>query len=231
MAIEYTPMTLNGGPGIYFIVFFFAFLVTAISIFMFIRKREDLKISFMLELLVVVIVFGTFFGFIVPWLLEGNFSSIRGFIISSLFSFFYIKLRKKSLSYLDVVAMFSLLFLSIARLGCFLEWHCYGVTTDLPWGIVVDGASPVHPTQIYLSLMSFALFIIFYKLRDLKFFARKSGNTFFSVLAFYSLFRLILIEPIREGVGTTDGILRSSLLILMLLTTLMMLYIRNKRNI
>ncbi|MBI5497093.1 MAG: prolipoprotein diacylglyceryl transferase [Deltaproteobacteria bacterium] len=48
------------------------------------------------------------------------------------------------------------------RLGCFLGGCCYGVPTDVPWGITfpaASGAGPhaVHPTQLYESAFGFAL--------------------------------------------------------------------------
>ncbi|HEY3377472.1 MAG TPA: prolipoprotein diacylglyceryl transferase [Armatimonadota bacterium] len=54
---------------------------------------------------------------------------------------------------------------AITRIGCFLNGCCYGTHTELPWaatflhspdGIVRD----VHPTQIYASLMGFAMYAI-----------------------------------------------------------------------
>ena len=39
---------------------------------------------------------------------------------------------------------------AIGRLGCFLGGCCYGVATELPWGMTFPGMDhPVHPTQLY----------------------------------------------------------------------------------
>ena len=182
----------------------------------------------MLELLMVLIVSGVIVGFILPEVFDGNYSSLRSIIITTLIAFFYVWIRKENFRYLDVIALFVPLFLSIARITCFLEWHCHGIETNLPWGIVVGGALPVHPTQIYLSLINICLFIIIYNLRKSIFFTKIKGNMVFTYLASYSFLRLVLIEPIRYGVGTSDGFLRSSLLLLMFIVSSMLILIRNR---
>lgn len=52
---------------------------------------------------------------------------------------------------------------AITRIGCFLNGCCYGTHTDLPWAMTFpfspDGyVAQVHPTQLYASLMGFAMF-------------------------------------------------------------------------
>ncbi len=70
---------------------------------------------------------------------------------------------------LDIFAMAGALSFAIARWGCFLAGCCYGAPTDLPWGVTFPPIAhhvhsdmpegPLHPTQIYLSLASFAAFV------------------------------------------------------------------------
>ena len=58
------------------------------------------------------------------------------------------------------------------RLGCFLAGCCYGIPTDLPWGIVSMNPDSVtrplgialHPTQLYQAGVNLITFIILYKL-------------------------------------------------------------------
>ena len=39
---------------------------------------------------------------------------------------------------------------AVGRIGCFMGGCCYGVETDLPWGMTFPGMShAVHPTQLY----------------------------------------------------------------------------------
>ena len=58
------------------------------------------------------------------------------------------------------------------RLGCFLAGCCYGIPTDLPWGIAImnpDSVTrplciPLHPTQLYQAAVNLITFIILYKM-------------------------------------------------------------------
>ncbi len=58
------------------------------------------------------------------------------------------------------------------RLGCFLAGCCYGVPTDLPWGIAITNPNSVtrplgialHPTQLYQALVNLITFIILYRM-------------------------------------------------------------------
>jgi phosphatidylglycerol:prolipoprotein diacylglycerol transferase len=55
------------------------------------------------------------------------------------------------LALLDALAPAGLLALGIGRIGCFLAGCCYGVATDLPWGVVFPDLGPParHPLQLY----------------------------------------------------------------------------------
>jgi phosphatidylglycerol---prolipoprotein diacylglyceryl transferase len=55
----------------------------------------------------------------------------------------------------------------LTRIGCFMNGCCFGGACSLPWGVVFSRASqagaqfpgiPIHPTQLYLSLSSLAVF-------------------------------------------------------------------------
>jgi phosphatidylglycerol:prolipoprotein diacylglycerol transferase len=39
--------------------------------------------------------------------------------------------------------------IAIGRLACFTAGCCYGVPTDLPWGVTFGDGVPRHPTQLY----------------------------------------------------------------------------------
>ncbi len=52
--------------------------------------------------------------------------------------------------YADAFTPATMVGAAIGRLGCFLGGCCYGVATDVPWGITFPGMTgPVHPTQLY----------------------------------------------------------------------------------
>jgi phosphatidylglycerol:prolipoprotein diacylglycerol transferase len=60
----------------------------------------------------------------------------------------------------DTYALPLALALAVGRWGCFCNGCCYGVATDLPWGVEfrVDGQwVRCHPTQVYESLFHLAM--------------------------------------------------------------------------
>lgn len=81
----------------------------------------------------------------------------------------------------DIVMPYLPLSHAIARVGCFLNGCCWGVPTDMPWGMryprsvwgayaqqvndgLIDGSGahslPVHPTQLYCSLGLLVIFVV-----------------------------------------------------------------------
>ncbi len=81
---------------------------------------------------------------------------------------------------LDIIGPYLALGEAITRVGCFLNGCCWGRTTNIPWAIsfpkgsgpyndqlahgrIAQGAMeslPTHPTQLYLTVMLFAGFLI-----------------------------------------------------------------------
>jgi phosphatidylglycerol:prolipoprotein diacylglycerol transferase len=58
----------------------------------------------------------------------------------------------------------------LGRVGCFLNGDDYGRPTDLPWGMTFPKGSPptdvaVHPTQVYETLLSLAVFAFLWSRR------------------------------------------------------------------
>ena len=90
-----------------------------------------------------------------------------------------------------------------ARIGCFLNGCCHGGPTALPWAVTfpADGAcslpgQPLHPTQLYASALSFAIFAILAYLRPR---LRQPGHVFLTYLLLYSAMRFG-VEFSRAGV-------------------------------
>lgn len=84
------------------------------------------------------------------------------------------------------------------RIGCLMNGCCYGVPTDLPWGIRFphlheSGGVPVHPTQIYESTLNLALYVSLAWLFRRK---RFHGQVFACYLVAYALLRS-LVELFR----------------------------------
>ena len=116
---------------------------------------------------------------------------------------------------MDCFAPSLVLGLGLTRIGCFLAGCCHGEPTGLPWGVsfpagsqasynplcISDGvipgsvaSLPVHPTQIYESMVGFLLFpVAWFLVKKRKF----TGQAFLIMIVLYSIARFCL-EIIRE---------------------------------
>lgn len=98
---------------------------------------------------------------------------------------------------------------AIARIGCFGAGCCYGRPTELPWGVLFPGhAQPVHPTQLYATVMNLAIFFVLSRWATRQ---RFEGQLFAAFLMLHGLYRFIN-EFFRAGAtsaiafdGTTYG--------------------------
>jgi phosphatidylglycerol:prolipoprotein diacylglycerol transferase len=75
--------------------------------------------------------------------------------------------------------------ISIGRWGCFFNGCCYGIPTNLPWGVVFKGVVS-HPTQIYESIFCLILFFYLWSVRKA---VNKEGDLFKIFLLWYAFFR------------------------------------------
>jgi phosphatidylglycerol:prolipoprotein diacylglycerol transferase len=139
-----------------------------------------------------------------------------GYIGGTLSAWAYFRLKKLDFwSMVDCTTPGMALGLGITRLGCFLAGCCHGIPTDVPWGMSFPPGSPaayafldralagrlpsppVHPTQLYESLLGFVLFLLsIWLVKRRKF----TGQAFLLVVPFYAVGRFLL-EFIR---GDTD---------------------------
>ena len=91
---------------------------------------------------------------------------------------------------------------AFGRIGCFLNGCCFGLPTNLPWGVVFPPGSladfychgeRLHPTELYSSFSGLLIFIILALLyRHKKF----NGQILFWGLILYSIYRF-LVEFLR----------------------------------
>jgi phosphatidylglycerol:prolipoprotein diacylglycerol transferase len=145
-----------------------------------------------------------------------------GFIGGTLAAWLHLKWRKvDAWGFFDCNAVGLVLGLAITRIGCFLAGCCHGKPTDLPWGVVFPpgcqaaetfpgegGSVPVHPTQLYESLLGLAILpvaIVLFRRR------RFTGQAFLVIMALYAVGRFLLeffrADPDR---GTVIGPLSTS---------------------
>ncbi len=99
-----------------------------------------------------------------------------------------------NLEVLDLVAPLVLLGYGIGRIGCLLAGDGdYGPPTNLPWGMafphgLVPTTVPVHPTPLYDTLLSWALFAVLWKWRKRP---HPPGFMISGMLVFYGIERFI----------------------------------------
>ena len=103
-----------------------------------------------------------------PWTelfaLRTGFVFYGGLIGASLTGAFYLRWKKQPIwRFADALAPSIALGSAFGRLGCLMTGCCYGRVCSVPWAIHFPSEHetqgfPVHPTQIYDSLLNFALY-------------------------------------------------------------------------
>ena len=88
--------------------------------------------------------------------------------------------RRPILAHLDAMVPAAFLGYAVARMACLVEGHCFGIVTDLPFGIIYAPGTnayaaqvaaglidphaarslPVHPTQLYHAAFGLAAFLV-----------------------------------------------------------------------
>ncbi|MBN2565508.1 MAG: prolipoprotein diacylglyceryl transferase [Candidatus Eisenbacteria bacterium] len=93
--------------------------------------------------------------------------------------------------------------IAIGRVGCFLNGCCFGQPCELPWAVSFGPGSiaghqypglPLHPTQIYESLIALGIFLITLAVERKKPF---EGFLFWLFVALLALSRF-LVDPLRH---------------------------------
>lgn len=188
--ISYTPLKEAFSIG-HFTVYSWGLvfvLVFLLSFFLVLReskkKRIDEKHIYNISLLALIgaivggrlfYVLGNFrFYFQNPaeifMLSHGGLASYGGIAFALLFAWFYIKKQNDIhfLEILDLFAPYTILAIALGRIGCFLNWCCYGAASSLPWAIKVAGDVPRHPSQIYEMIAGLLIFFIIMRIKYLK---------------------------------------------------------------
>lgn len=126
---------------------------------------------------------------------DGGLAIYGGVIVGFIVAFFVCKYKKiDMMAMFDIGAMGFLIGQCIGRWGNFVNVEAFGSETTLPWGMSINGKSPVHPTFLYESLWNLIGFILIYTFaRTLK---KHSGELFFMYVGWYGLGRA-WIEGLR----------------------------------
>lgn len=143
--------------------------------------------------------------------LRGGGLAIHGALIAAVLTAI-IFTRKRKLSFwqlADVAGPSLILGQAIGRWGNYANQEAHGGPTDLPWGIMINGAK-VHPTFLYESIWNFGVFIflIWYS-RNKKY---VDGAVFLWYLILYSFIRFF-IEGLR-----TDSLMLGSIRVAQLIS-------------
>ncbi len=151
-----------------------------------------------------------------PWteifmIQHGGLVFYGGFIGASLATILYTRFKKIPLwKFADVLAPSIALGHGFGRIGCLMTGCCFGKECSAPWAIrfpvghethpVGSLALPVHPTQIYESLLNFGLyFLLAYLYRRKKF----DGQIFGTYLLSYAVVRSF-VEHFRADYSPSE---------------------------
>ncbi len=125
---------------------------------------------------------------------QGGLVFYGGFIGASLACILYVKLKDLPLwKVADAVAPSIALGSVFGRIGCLLNGCCYGRECHLPWAITFPATSrsappgiPLHPTQVYDSMLNLGLYLALAALYRRKKF---DGQVFAAFMVGYALCR------------------------------------------
>ncbi len=94
-------------------------------------------------------------------------------------------------SLLDAAIPYATLAYGTGRLACFLNGCCYGLPTELPWGLAYPAVDSVtrQPTQLYASAASLIIFFILIRIHRRGF---PAGYTFAWFLVLHGAYRLLV---------------------------------------
>ena len=113
---------------------------------------------------------------------------------------FYLRYKNEDwIEWTDFISPLLILGYSIGRVGCTLVGCDYGLPTNLPWGMTFPNGAPptlipVHPTQIYETLLGLIIFSILWNLK----YKLKKGYLF-SLYLFLAGTERFFIEFIRTN--------------------------------
>ncbi len=120
---------------------------------------------------------------------DGGLGIYGAIITTSITVYFFAKTHKRDmLGAFDMVCMGFLLAQGIGRWGNFVNAEAHGGVTDMPWGMVLNGRAPVHPTFLYESIWDIAGFLF------LHFYYKKSkfrGEVALMYLGWYGMIRFL----------------------------------------
>jgi phosphatidylglycerol:prolipoprotein diacylglycerol transferase len=152
---------------------------------------------------------------------------------ASLGVWIYCKVAKIKIGYVfDLIAPAIIMAQAIGRIGCLLNGCCYGVTTNLPWGLEYTnpqslgfGAGVTHPTVVYEIIFNVLAFFALLKLRG-KF--KPAGSLYLIYLLLYSGWRLG-IDFLRDGTPFLFGLHQAQVISIVIILIAVPWMVKNTR--
>ncbi|MBQ6809682.1 MAG: prolipoprotein diacylglyceryl transferase [Clostridia bacterium] len=139
---------------------------------------------------------------------NGGLAIYGGVIAAFLTGLIFCLVKKKNvLALFDLASFGFFIGQSIGRWGNFVNAEAYGSVTDLPWGMSINDAAPVHPTFIYESLWNLVGFLV--ALFIIKRIRKENGEIFCFYMGWYGLGRAF-IEGLRQDSLKVFGVFRVS---------------------
>ena len=177
-------LALDGLPALYsYGLFLFLGLLSSCFLGVYLAKRDDIDPDHMFNIAILSVIFGISGGRLeyvrTHWsekfadapldalnLREGGYVFYGGLVLAVAVDFVYMLIRKVPIGrVLDAGAVGIPVGIAFARAGCFLAGCCYGLPTELPWGVQfpAGGLPPagvdLHPTQLY-ELLATSLMVV-----------------------------------------------------------------------
>jgi len=119
----------------------------------------------------------------------------------------------------------------VGKLGYFFDGHygCYGVETNLPWGIVFkqSNGKAMHPIQLYDAIFHFILFFALLKFFNIKKISKYTFLLFFSATALYNFF----VEFIRTNEKVIFNFTFAQFIYLIIILIVIVYFISIKTNL
>ncbi len=154
----------------------------------------------------------------------GLYGGIIGGIVTALI---FAKVKKISIKKLfDFGAPYLLLGQGIGRWGNFINAEAYGRETSLPWGMMINGEGPYHPTFLYEFLWDIVVFafLLWYRKRK-----KADGEVFYLYMILYGLGRSY-IEGLRIDSLYIGQFRASQVLAIMFVVVFSIVFVVNRRK-
>lgn len=214
------------------------------------QKIMDMSVVIVLWAVIGARLFSILFDGSLQWYLQnpvkilmlwnGGFTFYGGFLFGLGAGIFYVRKHKLDLWQIsDLAAPGLALGIAFGRIGCFFSGDSFGKLTEVPWAVTFSDplsmaptGVPLHPTQIYSTLVLLLVFgiLIWWKKRQ-----RFKGELFLAFIILYSIARSF-VEIFRndprgvylDGLISTSQII-SLIIILPALYLVSTKYRKNKR--